>query len=553
AQPSRVRRNSAEYRTRGGSRLFQSIRWKLAASYSVLVLLSVTLMGTLALYIVQRDVGRQEAGYLKANARAVADQARGFMDPQVRRIALAELASTSAFLGDSRVRILGPDHELLADSGSPGLPDEFLWLVPSGLAEIDTGREGSFPFILPLPPHPHGGQMMSPRELMPLLRDLPLGTSHVYARRMLTPWGRRFVFEGDPMEQEGPRAINAPPRQVVSTMVAVGPESSPLGYVEMSSPLSLSGVALGPMRSAVLLSGLGSLAIAVCVGLFIGRTLSDPLRSLAGTARRMAEGDLSSRAATGRRDEIGELARQFNGMAQSLETSFRDLRAERDSLKRFVADASHELRTPITALATFNELLQGSAADDPAARQEFLRESQAQLARLQWITANLLDLSRLDAGIAGLTLGRHTAADIVESAVAGFRAAARQKNVSLEVGDADSSLVVVCDGQRIQIALANLVANAVKFVHPGGAVSVGHSTGDGRLRFSVRDNGPGISPEELPLIFDRFYRGKGASGEGAGLGLALARSVAIAHGGNVSAQSTPGLGSIFTLEIPLGA
>ena len=186
----------------------------------------------------------------------------------------------------------------------------------------------------------------------------------------------------------------------------------------MSSPLSLSKQALGPMRNAIFFSGIGALLVAVIAGFLIGRTITDPLRSLAGTARRMADGDLSARAGTARKDEIGDLARQFNGMAESLETSFRDLRAERDSLKRFVADASHELRTPITALATFNELLQGSAAEDPAARQEFLRESQGQLARLQWITSNLLDLSRLDAGIAGLTLGHHAAADIVEAAVA---------------------------------------------------------------------------------------------------------------------------------------
>ena len=120
-RPDKASHRASSGRPRGEVRqLFQSIRWKLAASYSVLVFLSVTLMGTLALYFVQRDVGRQEAGYLKANARAVADQARGFMDPHVRRIALAELAATSAFLGDSRVRILGPEHELLADSGSPG-------------------------------------------------------------------------------------------------------------------------------------------------------------------------------------------------------------------------------------------------------------------------------------------------------------------------------------------------------------------------------------------------------------------------------------------------
>jgi len=204
------------------------------------------------------------------------------------------------------------------------------------------------------------------------------------------------------------REISAlPARQIVSITVPVGPAASPVGWVEMSSPISLSGAALAPVRNAVLFSGLGAMAIAVAVGLLIGKTLSDPLRSLAGTARRMAEGDLTARAAEVRADEIGEVARQFNGMAASLENTFRDLRAERDSLKRFVGDASHELRTPITALVTFNELLQEKAAEDPAARQEFLRESQTQLERLQWITTNLLDLSRLDAGIAGLSIGRY--------------------------------------------------------------------------------------------------------------------------------------------------
>jgi signal transduction histidine kinase len=122
----------------------------------------------------------------------------------------------------------------------------------------------------------------------------------------------------------------------------------------------------------------------------------------------------------------------------------------------------------------------------------------------------------------------------------------------LKVAKADPSLVVLCDGQRIQIALANLISNAVKFVHPGGTVSVGLSADHNQLRFSVEDNGPGISPEDLPLIFNRFYQAKGASGEGAGLGLALVQSIASAHGGKVSVQSKPGLGSIFTLEIPLG-
>jgi signal transduction histidine kinase len=535
--------------------MFRSIRWRLAGSYALLILLSVTLMGVLALSIVQRYVGQQESAYLRANAREIADLAEHFLEPQVRRIALEELASTSAFLGDARVRIMDPNRGVIADSGDPGLPDDFLWLIPSGLSEfrgeITPERGESLPIIIPMPSRTRGTRMLRPRELMPLLRDLPLGTSFVFARRVPTPWGRRFVFENVPGSP--PPGPEPPPvRQVLSTTLPVGPPDAPLGWVEMSSPLSLSKQALGPMRNAILLSGFGALIVAVVAGFLIGRTITDPLRSLAGTARRMAEGDLSARAVAVRKDEIGDLARQFNGMAVSLETSFRDLRSERDSLKRFVADASHELRTPITALATFNELLQGSAADDPAARQEFLRESHVQLGRLQWITTNLLDLSRLDAGIAGLSLGRHAAADIVESAVAGLRDAARRPDVTLRVLEEDPPRVIVCDGQRIMIALSNLVANAVKFSPRGGVVTVETASHGGNVRFIVSDNGPGISPEEQPLIFERFYRGTTSMGDGAGLGLAIVRSVAHAHGGSVTVRSTPGVGSVFTLEIPAG-
>jgi signal transduction histidine kinase len=531
--------------------LFLSIRWRLAASYAALILLSVTLMASFALYIVQRYVGRQEGESLRENARVVAFQARHFLEPQIRRIALEELASASAFFGDARVRIMDGGRAVLADSGAPGRSDEFLWLIPSGLAEIDTERSGSFPFIIPMPPRPrdHGG--MAPRDLMPLLRDLPLGTSHLYARRMPTPWGRRFVFEPEEGMSLEPGERSPPPRQIVAVTLPIGPASDPLGWVEVSSPLSLSRETLRPVRNAVVLSGLGSLAIAVAAGLLIGRTISDPLRSLAGTARRMAEGDLSARATSDRRDEIGELALQFNGMAENLEESFRDLRSERDSLKRFVADASHELRTPITALATFNELLQGRASEDPATRREFLGESQVQLARLQWITSNLLDLSRLDAGIAGLSIGRHAAADIVEAAVAASRIRAAGKNVSLFIDTPDTSLMVSCDSTRMEMALSNLVGNAVKFVQENGTVTVRAEAHDGRAIFIVSDDGPGIAAEDLPLVFDRFYRGRNATPDGAGLGLAIARSIARAHGGNIRVRSAAGEGSVFSLDIPL--
>ena len=194
--------------------MLRSIRWRLAASYAILILLSVTLMGTFALWFLQRYVEGKEREYLKANAQAVALQAKGFLAPQVRRIALGELASTSAFLGDARVRILSTAGDLIADSGDQGMSDEFLWVIPSGLAEIDTERSGTSPFILSMPTMRREEAPKSSRDIMPLLRDLPLGTSHIYARRMPTPWGRRFLFEGEEPQTRGNGAPAEPARFV---------------------------------------------------------------------------------------------------------------------------------------------------------------------------------------------------------------------------------------------------------------------------------------------------------------------------------------------------
>ena len=324
----------------------------------------------------------------------------------------------------------------------------------------------------------------------------------------------------------------------------------------MSSPLSPSDEVIDTMRRSILLSGIGSLVVAVAFGLLMGKTLTDPLRDLSLAARRMAEGDLATRAPDARRDEIGGLARQFNSMAASLESSFRDLRAERDSLRRFIADASHELRTPITALATFNELLQGSAAGDPAARVEFLSESAAQLKRLEWITANLLDLSRLDAGIASLAMGEHSAADILNEAAAALRVLAAEKGVALEVRVPETPILLACDRERMVLAVSNLLANAVKFTPPGGSARAEADRTGAVVRFRVQDTGPGIDPDELPRIFERFFRGRNAAEaqdgapQGVGLGLSIVQSVARAHGGSVSVHSAPGAGSTFDLEIP---
>jgi len=555
--------------------MFRRLGWRLIASYALLTILSIVLMTTLALSLTWRYVERGETEYLRANAEAVARQASRFFAPRVRVVALRDLAAASAFMGNTRVRILDGADKILADTGPADAPDEFVWVVPSGLAEIDSDRWDANPYILTLPPRRGGDEKTGPRtptEILPLMRGFPAGTSHIAVRREDSLWGRRFVFGSDELPADTSVdkrrgflsriediILGGPPNHESSTDSLVksvttpilSPDGVALGAVELTGVLSFQRDALGISRAALLAAGALSLAVAVAVGLLMTRNLTKPVLSLTGIAERMSGGDLAARAAESRRDELGDLARAFNRMAGNLDTSFRQLAEERDSLKRFIADSSHELRTPLTGLSTFIELLQGKASDDPAARAEFLQESGRLLARMEQITKGLLDLSRLDGGIAALQLSVHDARDIARAAVSPFEALGRDQGISVEILNPSQPLPLRCDGERIGGVLTNLLSNALKHTKAGGHVTVGVEAAAGAgVKLWVQDDGEGIDAEDLPRVFDRFFRGKNGAGSGTGLGLAIVRSVVTAHGGTVAAESRPGQGSRFTVLLP---
>jgi signal transduction histidine kinase len=386
-------------------------------------------------------------------------------------------------------------------------------------------------------------------------------------RRVEGTWGNRLYFEDrevveaslevspaapDPQLTSKPAAPVEEPAQRSGQVVIipVGDKETPVGYVELSASPNFGAEALVTARQAFLLAAGGAMLIALGVGLVVSRSLTAPLQQLIGATNRMSGGDLSARASVQGADEIGELGRRFNQMAERLETSFAELSRERDTLRRFIADASHELRTPITTLRNFNELLQGPAAADPAAREEFLQESQAQLKRLTWITDNLLNLSRLEAGLISLDLAHHDVGEILATCHAAFKALAQEKGISLSVKYPLRSLLFRCDRARFELVLSNLLDNALKFTPAGGAVEVGARQVDQAVQFWVKDNGPGIPPAEQAHIFERFYRGHHSHNTpGSGLGLAIVQRIVEAHGGQIGIESAPTMGSCFTITI----
>jgi signal transduction histidine kinase len=285
--------------------------------------------------------------------------------------------------------------------------------------------------------------------------------------------------------------------------------------------------------------------LAIGLILTLSRTVLRPVRDLTSAARRMERGDLSARVVTGARDEIGQLARSFNAMADAL--------ARQETLRRnLVSDVAHELRTPLTNLRCQLEALEDGLAQPDAATIRSLREETLLLARL---VEDLQQLSLAEAGVLRLTLEPLAPADLVESALSASRPAAAIAGVSLASQVAELP-PVLADRERVAQVLRNLLTNALQHTPAGGSVTLEARPVDGAVEFAVRDTGPGIPAEHLPLIFERFHRvdpSRARATGGAGLGLAIVRRLVEAHGGTVRVESEAGRGSIFAFTLPRAA
>ncbi|MEZ4868878.1 MAG: HAMP domain-containing sensor histidine kinase [Caldilineaceae bacterium] len=558
--------------------MLQSICWRLVASFTLLTLLTVTLLGILVLALMQRYIERQETAYLNQNAEALAVQTQRFWRAPVPPPQLATLARTAALLGNFRVKIFNANEQILADSGLPVPADQLTWVAHApGPNRLLLPEENAFFVIEP-------AWLDDPVLLEKMLPPRDTAVSPPYAitvvRQASSPWGPLLHYEDGPptsasvvmtdritppdvlVEAPPVKAAPTPPVEDVPPPPAVRSVTSPIragggvvGYVELSNGANVASEALGALRHLFLVAAAAVSGVAVVMGLVVSRTLTAPLQELTTTTGRMNEGDLSARAQVQSSDEIGLLARSFNRMAAALESTFADLAAERDALRRFIADASHELRTPITALRTFNELLQGAAAEDAAARQEFLHEGEIQIDRLARITDNLLNLSRLEGGLVELQWAEVNLVELIDQVVSVLRPLAQERAITLVVEPPAAPVTLTCDRAQLDSALANLVENAIKFTPPGGQVQVGVEPAavelpKAEVTLWVKDNGMGISAAELPHIFDRFYRGRTVTATGSGLGLAIVQSIAHAHGGHVTVVSQEGLGSRFNLVLP---
>jgi two-component system, OmpR family, sensor kinase len=339
-------------------------------------------------------------------------------------------------------------------------------------------------------------------------------------------------FERDP---SGYRFIRPSPIIVHGQLagIVVVPPQAPFGYL-----LGRFAPILAVVATGVLIVG------TVLTSLMIFGPARRRLRALEVAARRLGAGDLAARAPDRGGDEIAAVARAFNAMADDLSARADALSASDRARRQLLADVSHELNTPVTAMRGYLETLaMPELALDESTRARYLTVIGDETSRLERLIGELLDLARLEGGGGALRIDRVAVAQLFDRVVARHERACAAACVKMTTTIGADAETISADADRLEQALQNLAANAIRYAPPGSTIRVAARRDDQSMRLSVTDEGPGIPTEHLPYIFDRFYKADaaraGVSG-GSGLGLSIVKAIVERHGASITVRSQPG-------------
>jgi signal transduction histidine kinase len=512
------------------------LRWQLTISHLIAIAFTLILMIAAIVLIssswfaVQDSPSREPAQDARTIARAVGGL--------VRRGESAELNGVLSALADGRLQVVapfGPEPAPRPERFGPSL-ENIAYIAVIGADGRLLGSSDSL------------GAAFAPPE-----RD----EWRALAREALAGKREDLVVT---RTGGGPAALGSYPvldgigRPIAAVIVAKSALPQPNTVLGFLGALAFFGAATVAVLTAAFVFALASSSL---VAYLLSRRLVGRLERLGRAAESLAAGDLTCRVEEGPADEVGQLARRFNHMAADLQRTLHELKAERDRVaallkarRQLVASVSHELRTPVATVRGYLE----SALRRGAAETSDLETMERELGRLQRLIEDLFTLSRAEVGQLELRPAPTDVGAVVRQLVDTVGPLAwGQRRVQVFAEVAPDLPPARADPERLEQVVSNLLANAVRYTAPGGLVAAAVCAEPDAIRIEVRDTGEGIAPEDLPRVFERFYRGPSADEErrdGAGLGLALVKELAEAMGGSVEAASVPGEGSRFTVRLP---
>lgn len=323
------------------------------------------------------------------------------------------------------------------------------------------------------------------------------------------------------------------------------------GTVMINAPIQGIESFLNKIYYYIGIAGLGAIGFAILLSSYLASGIVRPLRAMRETAAAIAHGKYTTRVQITSRDEVGELGHSLNSMAQDLGDYVNQLESMDKMRRDFVANASHELRTPLTIMRGYNQVLREKTITEPALVEKYHRIMGDEITRLEKLIAELLDLSQLQSNESSLELEPVQLGEVVENVITLLQDKSAEKGVRLvsQIGSNDSP--ILGDGDRLTQLVLILMDNALKFTPSEGGIIASVTEVDGKVVLTVSDTGDGIPPEDLPHIWERFYKvDKSRARGGTGLGLAIAKQIIELHGGAAEVSSTLHEGTTFSIQFP---
>jgi signal transduction histidine kinase len=509
------------------------------------------------LLVLRNYYANQEREYLQGNALTLRPVIEQILQSDLPESSLQEQIKALAFLSQAQIRLLDRNGNTIADSG---VPDSKKVVAVQGGAPM----AGNVMFSAPVNPPIEKGPILIYKsdESMPLPGIIPFEKQTVPAKSAdiilavnASPYGYGFVAkaEFDPARRSS---------QVVGVPLMAF-NGKPLGELQFSNGPSYGADIINSVTGAWLLASIFAIGIAALAGWFMSKRVTQPVLALESATRQMEQGDLQVRVdlQKERQQEFLSLASSFNSMAAQVEQTV-------STLREFVADAAHELHTPLTALQANLELARNetlappgtvrqdrcgaSAGENASARTRYLARAHEQSQRLEGLVQSLLDLSRIEAAQSKSSFEPVDFTQLVREAGEQFASRAEQADRSLSMNVPEEVVQVLGNETQLKQVVMNLLENALKFTPASGWISLEVERPSDQVRLTISDSGIGIPAEDLPHLFERFHRGRNASEyPGNGLGLAIVKAIVNAHKGDIAVQSTPMQGTTVFVSLPV--